>query len=116
MHWMPGSKEQDSEATLRHCSSKLTWVAPSVSDDVPPADSDLTFANGPRADDSIPVSPGLEFERAAFLTSEHRVPEDYLPVDRRTVIISGLAVLIAAAAGLVARILVALIGLITNLA
>ena len=72
--------------------------------------------NGPRDDGALPVSPGLELERDAFVTAEHRVPDDYLPVDRRTVMICGLAVLIALAAGLVARVLVALIGLITNIA
>jgi H+/Cl- antiporter ClcA/predicted transcriptional regulator len=69
-----------------------------------------------RADGALPVSMGLALEYDAFVTSEHQVPDDYLPVDRRTVFICGLAVLIAAAAGLVARLLVMLIGLITNLA
>ncbi len=77
---------------------------------------DLTNASGPRADDALPVSPGLELERAAFATAEHRVPDDYQPVDRRTVIVCGMAVVIAAAAGFVARLLVMLIALITNLA
>ncbi|MEP6991993.1 MAG: chloride channel protein [bacterium] len=65
---------------------------------------------------ALPVSPGLEVDlaREAYLTAEHRVPVDYLPVDRRTVFICGLAVLIAAAAGLIARVLVMLIGFITN--
>jgi H+/Cl- antiporter ClcA/CBS domain-containing protein len=62
------------------------------------------------------VSPGLELEREAYATAEHQVPEEYLPVDRRTVFICGLALVIAAAAGLVARLLVMLIGFITNLA
>jgi chloride channel protein, CIC family len=66
--------------------------------------------------DVLPVSPGLELERSVFETAEHRVPDDYLPVDRRTVLISALALVIAVAAGLVARVLVGLIDLITNLA
>jgi CIC family chloride channel protein len=69
-----------------------------------------------RSDGALPVSIGLEQEYGAFITSEHLVPDQYLPVDRRTVFICGLAVLIAAAAGVVARLLVMLIGLITNLA
>ncbi|MEO5814071.1 MAG: chloride channel protein [Gemmatimonadaceae bacterium] len=69
-----------------------------------------------RSDGALPVSTGLALEYDAFVTSEHRVPEDYLPVDRRTVFICGLAIVIAAAAGLVARLLVMLIGLITNIA
>jgi CIC family chloride channel protein len=78
---------------------------------------DLTTPVVVRADGTIPVSPGLELEReATFGTAEHEVPDDYLPVDRRTVLMCVLAILIAAAAGLVARLLVALIGLITNIA
>jgi H+/Cl- antiporter ClcA/predicted transcriptional regulator len=71
--------------------------------------------NGPREDGALPVSPGLELDRDAFVTAEHRVPDDYLPVDRRTIIICALSVLIAIAAGVIARVLVALIGLITNI-
>ena len=67
-------------------------------------------------DGALPVAPGLADERAAYLTDEHRVPDDYQPVDRRTVFICMLAVLIALAAGIMARLLVALIGLITNIA
>lgn len=51
-----------------------------------------------------------------FVTADHRVPDEYLPVDRRTIVICALAILIALGAGLVSRILVALIGLITNIA
>ncbi len=78
--------------------------------------SDLTNANGSTADGALPISPGLELEREMFETAEHRTPENYLPVDRRTVFICTLAVLIAAAASLISQVLVALIGLITNLA
>jgi CIC family chloride channel protein len=66
--------------------------------------------------DTLPIAPGLELERTAFETAEHQVPDDYLPVDRRTVLISALALVIAVAAGIVARMLVGLIDLITNLA
>lgn len=76
---------------------------------------DLTNANGPRADGALPISPGLELSNAAFVTSEHRVPNDYLPVDHRTLVICGLAGLVAVAAALVARVLVMLIALITNI-
>ncbi len=53
---------------------------------------------------------------SSFVTAEHRVPDTYVPVDQRTVLICALALLIAGAAGLVARVLVMLIGLITNVA
>jgi CIC family chloride channel protein len=43
-------------------------------------------------------------------------PAEYEPVDRRTVLIAGLAVLLGIAAGFVAHLLIALIGLVTNLA
>ena len=79
--------------------------------------SDLTIAPRPRGDDALPVSPALELERQAIVgRAEHETPDEYLPVDRRTVFMSGLAVVIALAAGVVARLLVMLIGLITNLA
>jgi chloride channel protein, CIC family len=41
-------------------------------------------------------------------------PAEYEPVDRRTVLLTGLAVLVGIAAGLVAQVLKALIGLVTN--
>ncbi|CAN5314554.1 chloride channel protein [soil metagenome] len=69
-----------------------------------------------RRDGALPVSPGFELERSEYLTAEHRVPRDYLPVDGRTLLICGLAVVIAAAAGVVARVLIMLIGVITNIA
>jgi len=47
-------------------------------------------------------------------TGEFRSPRDYEIVDRRTVIVTGLAVAIAIGAGLAAQFLTALIGLITN--
>ncbi len=77
---------------------------------------DPTNPSPARRDGALPVSPGFELERPEFITAEHRVPDDYLPVDGRTLVVCGLAVLIAAAAGFVARILIMLIALITNLA
>jgi H+/Cl- antiporter ClcA len=43
-------------------------------------------------------------------------PRDYEPVDRRVVTVAALSVLIAVGAGLLARVLVALIGFVTNVA
>src|SRR4051812_16025277 len=43
-------------------------------------------------------------------------PDDYEPVDQRTVFIAGLAALIAVGASLAAQVLVHLIGFVTNLA
>ena len=65
---------------------------------------------------ALPVAPSLAptLEREAI--NAVRPPRDYEPVDRRVVGVSALAVLIAVAAGLVAQLLVALIGLATNLA
>src|SRR4051812_22753376 len=51
-----------------------------------------------------------------FTTEEIRIPAEYEPVDRRTVVIAGLAMLIAVGAGLAAQLLVSLIALVTNLA
>src|SRR3954469_14215105 len=51
-----------------------------------------------------------------YTTSEIRTPADYEPVDRRTVFVTFVALLIAAAAGLAAQLLVALISLVTNAA
>ncbi|HJQ21092.1 MAG TPA: chloride channel protein, partial [Gemmatimonadaceae bacterium] len=45
-----------------------------------------------------------------------RTPEEFAPVDRRTILIAVLAVLIAIGAGLAAEVLTRLIGLVTNLA
>jgi H+/Cl- antiporter ClcA len=45
-----------------------------------------------------------------------RAPRDYEPVDRRTTILAGLAVVLAAAAALAAQLLTRLIGLVTNVA
>jgi CIC family chloride channel protein len=62
---------------------------------------------------AIPVSPGLAEEQAALALD---TPPDVWPVDRRTALIAGLAVVIAIGAGFVAQLLTALIALITNLA
>src|SRR4051812_9196505 len=57
--------------------------------------------------DDIPVAPGLP---------ELAVPPDVAPVDRRTLLVAALAIVIAVGAGLVAQLLTALIALITNIA
>jgi CIC family chloride channel protein len=62
---------------------------------------------------AIPISLGLAQERALLSLD---TPPDVSPVDRRTAVIAGLAVVIAAGAGLVAQLLTALIALITNVA
>ena len=51
-----------------------------------------------------------------YTTAEIRTPAEYEPVDRRTVFIAGIALLLGIAAGLVAQFLSALIGLVTNAA
>jgi chloride channel protein, CIC family len=51
-----------------------------------------------------------------YTTAEIRTPAEYEPVDRRTVFITGVALLIAVGAGLAAQFLVALISLVTNAA
>ncbi|MGZ3457819.1 MAG: chloride channel protein [Archangium sp.] len=61
--------------------------------------------------ESLPIAPSL----GPTLENEPRAPESKGPVDRRVVYISGLCILIALAAGLVARVLVELITLITNI-
>ena len=54
--------------------------------------------------------------QGSYVTAEHRVPREYLPVDQRTVFICALSVVVALGAGVAARVLVALIGLVTNIA
>lgn len=61
-------------------------------------------------------STGLQGGHERYVTADHRVPVEYLPVDRRTVFICVLAIAIAVGAGLASRVLVALIGFITNVA
>jgi CIC family chloride channel protein len=61
--------------------------------------------------DALPVAPSLQ----PTLEDAH-IPPQPLLVDKRVVLISGLAIAIALAAGLVAQLLTRLIGLVTNLA
>jgi chloride channel protein, CIC family len=70
--------------------------------------------NTMRADGTLPVSPGLADEEG-YLT-ELETPPDISPVDRRTALMAGLAIIVAIGAGLVAQLLTALIGFITNIA
>ncbi|MFL5574523.1 MAG: chloride channel protein [Gemmatimonadaceae bacterium] len=65
---------------------------------------------------ALPVAPSLGPALGSLADGDILPPRDYEPVGRRDVVIATLAVLIAVAAGLVARLLVALIGLATNLA
>jgi CIC family chloride channel protein len=67
-----------------------------------------------RREGALPVSPDLAEEEALLPALE--TPPDVSPVDRRTAIIAGLAIVIAVGAGLVAQLLTALIALITNIA
>lgn len=62
-------------------------------------------------DEGIPLSPSLE-----AACPELMLPRSNPPLDRRVYLISGLAVLVALAAGCVAQLLTWLISLITNLA
>lgn len=66
----------------------------------------MTLAGG----GPVPVSPSLApaLQRAGIVGGSHRV-------DHRVILISALAIAVAAAAGVVAQILIRLIGLITNL-
>jgi chloride channel protein, CIC family len=71
------------------------------------------------ADGAIPVSPTLTdlIQQAdASAADGLRAPAEYEPVDQRTIIVTALAVVIAACAGIAAQILVHLIGFVTNLA
>ncbi len=63
------------------------------------------------AADSIPIAPSLSPALVAA-----RVPRPVSLVDRRVLLISGLAILVAFASALIARLLTALIGLVTNVA
>ena len=59
----------------------------------------------------LPVAPSLEPALAAV-----DAPPEYVPVDRRVVVISAIAVLVGIGAALLANVLTRLIGLITNVA
>jgi H+/Cl- antiporter ClcA len=63
-------------------------------------------------DGSLPVSPGLA-EEEAYLGLE--LPPESAPVDSRTALMAGLAIIVAIGAGLVAQLLTALIAVITNI-
>jgi H+/Cl- antiporter ClcA/CBS domain-containing protein len=63
-------------------------------------------------DGSLPVSPGLADEEA-YLDLE--LPPESAPVDSRTALVAGLAIIVAIGAGLVAQLLTALIAVITNI-
>ena len=64
---------------------------------------------------AIPVAPG--FDTIAVNEDTHlRAPAEYEPVDQRTVIMTAIAALIGVSAGIVAQVLVHLIGFVTNLA
>ena len=58
----------------------------------------------------------MESESRIVKTGEYRSPPDYELVDRRTIMVAALSVIIAIGAGLAAQLLTALIGLITNAA
>jgi H+/Cl- antiporter ClcA len=59
------------------------------------------------------MAPALE---SVGMDGSVREPREYEPIDRRTVFVVGLAVIIAIAAGLAAQLLTHLIGLVTNIA
>jgi len=63
-------------------------------------------------DGALPVSPGLA-EEEAYLELE--LPPESAPVDSRTALMAGLAIVVAIGAGLVAQLLTALIAVITNI-
>ena len=65
-------------------------------------------------DGRLPVSPGL-VEEEAYLT-DLETPPEIAPVDSRTALMAGLAIIVAIGAGLVAQLLTALIAVITNIA
>jgi H+/Cl- antiporter ClcA/CBS domain-containing protein len=80
----------------------------------------MAYSNGATpSDGALPVSPTLNdlIEQAdASVADGLRAPAEYEPVDQRTIVITALAVLIAAGAGLAAQFLVHLIGFVTNIA
>ena len=75
---------------------------------------------GSRGENALPVAPSLSptLERMdeESAPAEFRAPREAEPVDRHTILIAALAIAIALAAGLIAQLLVALIGFVTNLA
>ena len=77
------------------------------------------LGHGARDEGSLPVAPSLApaidaVDEAALV--EPSTPLDYEPVDRRTIAITALALAIGLAVGVVAKGLISLIGLVTNVA
>src|SRR5512140_1044518 len=70
---------------------------------------------------ALPVAPGLgeavDEAQADAEKEEPRVltPREAILVDKRTVLVSGLAIVVAAGAALLAQVLIALIRLVTNI-
>jgi CIC family chloride channel protein len=80
---------------------------------VTPADDDLARASTPadRSSGRLPVAPSLRPTIEAL-----RLPVEQAPIDRRVLLVSGLCIALGLTAAVIARVLTALIGLITNLA
>ncbi|WNG61537.1 chloride channel protein [Archangium gephyra] len=72
----------------------------------------ISVSEGTGDRESLPVAPSM----GPTLENEPRGPLSAQPVDKRLVLISGLCILLAVAAGLVAQVLGRLIAFITNLA
>jgi len=64
---------------------------------------------------AIPVAPGFD-TIAVTADTQLRAPAEYEPVDQRTIILTAIAALIGVSAGVVAQVLVHLIGFVTNIA
>src|SRR4051812_6479804 len=95
---MSGHRRSDGSRSTRARSDSLAEAAPDAG--------------------ALPVAPGLapSLGDAGFGEVEVREPRDYDPVDRRTIFISSLAILIGIGAALAAQVLTHLIGFVTNLA
>lgn len=65
----------------------------------------------PRSPEAVPLAPSLEPTLAAA-----HMPRPFQPLDRRVLWVTGVSLLLGLVVGVVARILTALIGLVTNLA
>jgi H+/Cl- antiporter ClcA/predicted transcriptional regulator len=63
---------------------------------------------------ALPVAPSMAPAIESAGLGDPREPREYEPIDRRTVYMVGLAVVIAIAAGLAARLLTCLLGLVTT--
>jgi CIC family chloride channel protein len=89
--------------------ARMEWTV------VPPGD----LGHGVRGEGSLPVAPGIApaiDDLASGSGLGFVVPPDYEAVDARTVLVTGLALVIGLAVGVVAQGLIALIGFVTNLA